>query len=244
LLGSALLYANCGLTSLDGIYVFSNIEIPSTSFTTTGHSEILSMGLLIMSCGYLFKISAAPFHFWSPAGWSGKSSIRDKLPNSGDPLKLLVPSYIRKIISGWINYSCMVISQEIDERKMGYRGSKSGPKKSVKEQRVDGSWYDVLLSFLLILFLYFRYTLIGFERNSQIKIPSNQIQQKRLYSTKKTYHGNNISVNNPIKVINLPETNKLTLLNIPWFVTGFTDAEGSFMIVIRKREKWLLRFQG
>nr|YP_009240538.1 NADH-ubiquinone oxidoreductase chain 2 [Pyronema omphalodes]AMO66510.1 NADH-ubiquinone oxidoreductase chain 2 [Pyronema omphalodes] len=66
LLGSALLYANCGLTSLDGIYVFSNIEIPSTSFTTTGHSEILSMGLLIMSCGYLFKISAAPFHFWSP----------------------------------------------------------------------------------------------------------------------------------------------------------------------------------
>lgn len=72
---------------------------------------------------------------------------------------------------------------------------------------------------------------MDFERNSPIKIPSNQIQQKRLYST---YHGNNISVNNHQKVNNLSETNKLTLLSIPWFVTGFADAEGSFMIVIRK----------
>lgn len=72
---------------------------------------------------------------------------------------------------------------------------------------------------------------MDFERNSQIKIPSNQIQQKRLYST---YHGNNISVNNHQKVNNLSKTNKLTLLSIPWFVTGFADAEGSFMIVIRK----------
>jgi hypothetical protein len=36
----------------------------------------------------------------------------------------------------------MVISHEIDEKKMGYRGSKSDlitSQKSVKEQRVDGS---------------------------------------------------------------------------------------------------------
>ena len=80
LLGSALLYANCGLTSLDGIYVFYNIEIPtsstligepvSTLYSFVGQScakpEILSMGFLIMSVGYLFKVSAAPFHFWSP----------------------------------------------------------------------------------------------------------------------------------------------------------------------------------
>lgn len=32
----------------------------------------------------------------------------------------------------------MVISKEIDERKMGYRGSKSG-NKPVKEQRADAS---------------------------------------------------------------------------------------------------------
>ena len=73
LLGSALLYANCGLTSLDGIYVFYNIEIPSafgepisTIYSFGAKPEILSMGFLIMSVGYLFKVSAAPFHFWSP----------------------------------------------------------------------------------------------------------------------------------------------------------------------------------
>jgi hypothetical protein len=36
----------------------------------------------------------------------------------------------------------MVISQKIDENKMGNRGSKSDFKnKSVKEQRVDGSYF-------------------------------------------------------------------------------------------------------
>jgi NADH-ubiquinone oxidoreductase chain 2 len=72
LLGSALLYGNCGLTSLDGMYVFYNIiEIPSAgSILVLGESlsfvatpEILSMGFLIMSVGYLFKVSASPFHF-------------------------------------------------------------------------------------------------------------------------------------------------------------------------------------
>jgi hypothetical protein len=48
-----------------------------------------------------------------------------KLLNSGDTLKLLVPNYSWKAISGWINYSYMVISQKMIEREMGYRGSKS-----------------------------------------------------------------------------------------------------------------------
>jgi hypothetical protein len=39
-----------------------------------------------------------------------------KLPNSGDTLKLLLPNYNLKIISGWINYSCMVIIQKISEK--------------------------------------------------------------------------------------------------------------------------------
>nr|YP_009072363.1 truncated LAGLIDADG endonuclease [Sclerotinia borealis]AIJ56801.1 truncated LAGLIDADG endonuclease [Sclerotinia borealis] len=48
-----------------------------------------------------------------------------KLPNSGDALKLLVPSFNWKVISGWTNYSGMVTSQKMVEREMGYRGSKS-----------------------------------------------------------------------------------------------------------------------
>jgi hypothetical protein len=51
--------------------------------------------------------------------------VGEKLSNSGDSLKLLVPSNIRKNICGWISYSCMVTSQKMKETEMGYRGSKS-----------------------------------------------------------------------------------------------------------------------
>jgi hypothetical protein len=55
-------------------------------------------------------------------------------------------------------------------------GSKSVLKNTVKEQRVDGSWYKNLL--------YLRCTLMGFERNYQIKILSKQlIKNKRNFST-------------------------------------------------------------
>jgi NADH-ubiquinone oxidoreductase chain 2 len=68
LLGSAMLYASCGLTSLDGIYVFYNIisafgEPISTTYSFYAKPEIFNMGFLIMAVGYLFKVSAAPFHF-------------------------------------------------------------------------------------------------------------------------------------------------------------------------------------
>ena len=74
----------------------------------------------------------------------GKTLIWLKLSNSGDTLKLMVPSYSRKAISGWSNYPGMVISPKMNENEMGYRGSKSVLLTStVKEQRVDGSWWIV-----------------------------------------------------------------------------------------------------
>ena len=64
-----------------------------------------------------------------------------KLSNSEDTLKLLVPSYNRKIISGWNNNPCTVTSHKMRETEMGNRGSKSVLiNNTVKEQRVDGSW--------------------------------------------------------------------------------------------------------
>jgi hypothetical protein len=64
-----------------------------------------------------------------------------KLSNSGNTLKLIVPSYSRKVISGWSNYSGMVISYMMKETEMGNRGSKSVLASStVKEQRVNGSY--------------------------------------------------------------------------------------------------------
>ena len=62
----------------------------------------------------------------NPKNWIGKSIINwDKLPNSGDALKLLIPSHIWKYMSGWTNYSGMVTSQNIYESLIGNRGSKS-----------------------------------------------------------------------------------------------------------------------
>jgi hypothetical protein len=117
----------------------------------------------------------------------------------------MVPSYSRKAISGWSNYPGTVTSHMMNENEMGYRGSKSVSQlcEDVKEQRVDGSYCinsaQRLQSNLVGMQL--RCTLMGFERNYQFKIPSNQLN-KALFST---------SIQDP----------KLN----PWFVSGLTDAE-------------------
>ncbi len=67
LLGTSLLYANSGTTSLEGFYIINNIwEINKNNFLLTFDNDYVNYALIIMSVGFLFKISAAPFHFWSP----------------------------------------------------------------------------------------------------------------------------------------------------------------------------------
>jgi NADH-ubiquinone oxidoreductase chain 2 len=62
LLGTALLYANSGTTSIDGFYIISSIgDINNTD--TLYKTYYISFSLLIFSIGFLFKVSAAPFHF-------------------------------------------------------------------------------------------------------------------------------------------------------------------------------------
>jgi hypothetical protein len=117
----------------------------------------------------------------------------------------MIPNYIRKAISGWINHSCTVISQKINENLMGNRGSKSVFNKTVKEQRVDGNWW--------IKPIHLRYTLMGSEKNYQIKILSKLLNNRK-FST-------------------LSPQFKMT----PWFCTGLTDSEGSFVITIYKNKE-------
>jgi NADH-ubiquinone oxidoreductase chain 2 len=79
LLGQGLLYVNTGNTSLDGLYLVNNIfdtivfekffDYDNLYFLSNAPSVYLytiQTSLLIMSVGFLFKMSAAPFHFWSP----------------------------------------------------------------------------------------------------------------------------------------------------------------------------------
>jgi hypothetical protein len=282
LLGSSLLYVNTGVTYLDGIYVlYSLSDSISSEYLTINYdlvkekgkklNEIYSnqpfnLALLILSVGYLFKVSSAPFHFWSPDvydslptivttfvaiiakisififildlvhyakdrksefSWTdilrsdpGNHSAWDQLSNSGDALKLLIPNYSRKTISGWINYSCMVISQKMIEKEMGNRGSKSitcFKNVIVKEQRVNGSWQGNNTPCL-------RCTLMGFEGNYQVKILSKQINKWRSLNT--------LAAPQP-KIT----PGSLDLLNA-YFVTGFTDGEGCFSIIIGKSPQY------
>jgi len=70
LLGTGLLYANSGTTNLDGMYVITSLSDLANDITNNVlywyKSYYINFSLLILSVGFLFKVSAAPFHFWSP----------------------------------------------------------------------------------------------------------------------------------------------------------------------------------
>lgn len=77
LLGSALLYVNSGTTNLDNIYVISSISELDNLYTLSYWYQpyYLHLSLIILSVGFLFKVSAAPFHFWSPDVYDGIPTI-------------------------------------------------------------------------------------------------------------------------------------------------------------------------
>jgi hypothetical protein len=115
----------------------------------------------------------------------------------------------------------MVRSYNMSENEMGYRGSKSeiqSPQPndiSVKEQRVDGSYFGEKPRL--------RCTLTGLERGYQIKIPSKLLFRK-FFST--------VNLQNSLQ--SKRQEGQVNACFSPWFLTGFTDAEGCFTIKIQK----------
>jgi hypothetical protein len=105
----------------------------------------------------------------------------------------------------------MVTSQMMNENEMGNRGSKSNVSLNsfVKEQRVDGG-YSLLSCAINNKEL--RCIPMAYENRYQTKISSKLITNIRKYSSS--------TLNN-------------TTLN-PWFISGFTDAEGSFIVKLSK----------
>jgi NADH-ubiquinone oxidoreductase chain 2 len=65
LLGTSLLYSNSGLTNLDGLYIITSISDIANdgNILYLYKHHYINMSLLILTIGFLFKISAAPFHF-------------------------------------------------------------------------------------------------------------------------------------------------------------------------------------
>ena len=68
LFGMALLYGATGSFTLSGIASYAaNPQV--------GLSLLLYVGLLMLLIGLLFKVSAAPFHFWTPDVYDGAPTI-------------------------------------------------------------------------------------------------------------------------------------------------------------------------
>jgi NADH-ubiquinone oxidoreductase chain 2 len=65
LLGTGLLYANSGSTSLDSLYIITSIS-DLNSIDLWYKPNYINLSLVLFTIGFLFKVSAAPFHFWSP----------------------------------------------------------------------------------------------------------------------------------------------------------------------------------
>src|SRR6202789_546947 len=70
LLGIGLIYSYTGLTNFESIYLLNSISGIDQPTVLQG----LSLGLIIIFVGFLFKIAAAPLHNWSPERGLGTSS--------------------------------------------------------------------------------------------------------------------------------------------------------------------------
>lgn len=87
LFGIGLIYANSGTTYLDSFYIITNLEqatniLPgallkenTVDILSSFNNNYITYSLLFISIGLLFKISAAPFHFWSPDVYDGIPTI-------------------------------------------------------------------------------------------------------------------------------------------------------------------------
>lgn len=76
LLGIALIYANLGVTNLDSFYIINDLcYILDQNTNTFFNYTFIPYSILLIAVGLLFKISAAPFHFWSPDVYDGIPTI-------------------------------------------------------------------------------------------------------------------------------------------------------------------------
>jgi heme/copper-type cytochrome/quinol oxidase subunit 2 len=221
----AIVLLGIAIPSFRLLYILDEVTLPTITVKVTGSQWYWSYEY----SDYETE-SGDPIQFDSymiPAYRSRKSLPWVKLSNSENILKIVVPSNSWKAISGWINYSEKVTSYDMNENEMDYCGSKSEIKSpqpsviSVKEQRVDGSWF---LANVFSISKNLRHTLMVNESCYQTENLSNQ---KNIFE--------NVTVtNNKVRTEwEGPNLNKLD----PWFITGFTDAEGCFSIEFFKDSK-------
>jgi hypothetical protein len=222
---AVLAFFEVGLNNIPvSIEVFRWIDSESLNVSWGFHFDSLTVSMLIpvLIVSSLVHIYSIGYMEHDPRGRvTGKRVYGGKLSNSGELLKLKVPSYSWKTICGWNNYSGMVTTLKMSENKMDNRGSKSAILNSiaVNEQRVDGSWF--IKPHLINL----RCILQGFERNRDTKLGFNMQQCWNSY------------IKSPSKQYDLKKysTYSSTIVN-PEVWSGLIDGEGSFSILVDKNK--------
>ena len=121
----------------------------------------------------------------------------------------MIPSFSRKAVSGQNNYLGMVTSHKMIENEMGYRGSKSKMVQATQSPSPVFVKEQRADGSYLGLIPRLRCALTGCESSYPIKYHSKQINKKPFSTLSKTSHLN------------------------PWFITGFSDAESCFSILIQ-----------
>jgi len=221
---AVLAFFEVGLNNIPvSIEVFRWIDSESLNVSWGFHFDSLTVSMLIpvLIVSSLVHIYSIGYMNNDPRGRvRGKRVYGDKLSNSGELLKLLIPNSVWKNICGWTNHLGKVISQKMTEKEMDNRGSKSTINNIVvKEQRVDGNL------FINPNLINIRCILKGFERNRDVKLSFNMQQ------------GWNSNVKNPSKLFDLKKysTYNSTIIN-PGVWSGLIDGEGSFSIIISKNK--------
>lgn len=78
LLGSALIYAYTGLTNIESIFSILSVGSLGQAGGFEGLTSDLApcaIGLIVLIVGFLFKVSAAPFHNWAPDVYDGVPTV-------------------------------------------------------------------------------------------------------------------------------------------------------------------------
>nr|YP_007475434.1 hypothetical protein H888_mgp11 [Microbotryum cf. violaceum BFL-2013]AGE14648.1 hypothetical protein [Microbotryum cf. violaceum BFL-2013] len=132
----------------------------------------------------------------------------------------MLPNCIWKLTSGWTNHSGMVTMHDMNESEMGNRVSKSCshlfPSCSQLIEKEDGKWWEQVKEQRVdgsshVLLTWLRYTLMVREIGYLVNVPSKPIFNLKPSPLRRS--GDSIH---------------------PWFVTGFTDAEGCFNVKLTK----------
>lgn len=71
LLGAGIVYSYTGITNFESLYLINSILDINQQYIIQG----LSLGLILIFVGFLFKMAAAPLHNWSPDVYDGTPTI-------------------------------------------------------------------------------------------------------------------------------------------------------------------------